>query len=358
MARPSFPKHDLYKVLGVESTASLDDIKKAYRDLCKRVHPDKAEGGSTPENNARFQQIQEAWEILRDEVLRREYDDYRANGAKDSSHREARDDSGRRHRTRKDWEERSGKSEDPRSRQGFGRDQAHDDYPGDTYGSKPNRQRKPYYEKWGDTYYDDGPYETSEGGPYPFSRFRGQHFGSGPARGTQHESYEEHHVPKNPRGPPHAVKLEDRIVTMRLRVDMRQVSRELDNLHADIRSFSKTFVSHEFSETCRWCTLLDGVNVAFDSVEDLYDVLQLRLKEVEAAHSFSSVTAHHLPELLGVLQAHITRMKYSATAVLVILDQLSQFPPPAAERWLLEDLELRLRTMLKAKWIPSDWHSI
>ncbi|KAI0842565.1 DnaJ-domain-containing protein [Hypoxylon sp. FL0890] len=361
MARPSFPKHDLYKALGVESTASLDDIKKAYRDLCKKVHPDKAEGGNTPENNLRFQQVQEAWEILRDKVLRREYDDYRANGAKDSSHREHRDaDSGRRRKARKEREERTGKSDHARSRRESARDQAYDAYPGGTYGSKPNRQRKPYYEKWGDTYYDDGPYETSQGdqyhsgGPPPFSGFQGPRPGPSSTRGPQYESYEEyHHVPQNPRGPPHATKLEDRIVTMRLRVDLRQASRDLDDLQAVFKCLTDTLVA----EDSRCCEILEDVRSAFDVIEDLYDFLHMRLKEVEAAHPSSSATAHHLPELLGILQAHITRMKYSMAAVEVIMDELSYSPPPEAQRWLFDDLELRLRTMARAAGWPRDWPS-
>ncbi|KAI1416227.1 DnaJ-domain-containing protein [Hypoxylon sp. FL1857] len=359
MARPNFPKHDLYKVLGVESTASLEDIKRAYRELCKKVHPDKAAGGNNQENTERFQRVQEAWEILRDEVLRREYDSYRASGARDS-HRDNKDaDSGRRRKARKEREERPGSS---RSERPGSRDSAYNDA-GDTYGSKPNRQRKPYYEKWGGTY-DDEPYEGHQddeyhpGGPPPFSGFHGPYTSRrpapGPAPGPQYEPYEERYMPEDPRGPPHAVKLEDRIITMRLWVDMRQASRELDSLQVDIKTFKSTFIPHPFTDDCRWCTLLDGVSAAFDSLEDLYDVLHMRLKDVEVAHPMSRVTAHNLPELLGILQAHITRMKYAATAVLVILDQLSYFPPSVAERWLLDDLELRLRTMTKARWVPTD----
>lgn len=355
MARLNFPKHDLYKVLGVNSTASLDDIKKAYRELCMKVHPDKAQGGSTPANTQRFQQVQEAWEILRDEVLRREYDEYRANSAKDSSYRDYKDaDAGRRQKTR------TGTGENTQSKQSA-RDQTYNDSPGDTYGSKPNRQRKPYYEKWGegDSYSDDDPYETNRGDQYrsgpppPFPGFHGPYPGPGPAPGPQY-GFDEHFVPRSPRGPPDAVKLEDRIVAMRLRIDMRHASQELDILQSDIKGFSKHFIPHKFSKDCKWCGLLEDVNAAFDSLEELYDLIHSRLQVVEAGNALSSATARHLPELLGILQGHITRMRYSATATRVILGQLLYLPAVAAESWLFDDLEARLKTMAMPKWMPVD----
>ncbi|OTA89214.1 hypothetical protein M434DRAFT_34489 [Hypoxylon sp. CO27-5] len=344
MVRLNFPKHDLYKVLGVESTAKLDDIKKAYRDLCKKVHPDKAEGGSTPENNKRFQQVQEAWEILRDEVLRREYDEHRANSAKDSSYRDNKDaDGGRRHKSR------TGKSEYTQRKQSA-RDQTYNDYPGDTYGSKPNRQRKPYYEKWDPDGTNRGEYHP--GPPPPFPGFHGPYPGPGPMPGPHYNSHDD--VPRGPRGQPDAVKLEDRIIAMRLRVDMRHISRELDSLQADIKSFSKTFIPHKFSTDCKWCRLLDNVSAAFNSLEELYDLIHSRLQVVEAGNSLSSAVARHLPELFGILQGHVTRMRYSATAVLVILDQIFYLPSVAAEGWLFDDLEVRLKTMSIPKWMPMD----
>ncbi|KAI0144110.1 DnaJ-domain-containing protein [Hypoxylon sp. NC0597] len=352
MARLNFPKHDLYKVLGVESTASLDDIKKAYRDLCRKVHPDKAEGGSTPANNQRFQQVQEAWEILRDEVLRREYDEYRANSAKDSSYRDYKDaDAGRRQKTR------TGTRENTQSKQST-RDHTYNDYPGDTYGSKPNRQRKPYYEKWGDSYPDD-PYETDQddqyrsGPPPPFPGFHGPYPGAGPTPGPQY-GFDEHYMPRSPRGPPGTVKLEDRIVAMRLRIDMRHAYQDLDILQADIKGLSKNFIPHKFTKDCKWCLLLENVNAAFDSLEELYDLIHFRLKMVETGNPQWSVTARHLPELLGILQGHLTRMRYSATAARVILNQLLYLPAAATEGWLFDDLEVRLKTMATPKWMPTD----
>lgn len=59
---------DYYKTLGVEKTASADQIKQAYRRLASQHHPDK--GGDT----ARFQEIQEAYATLSDDAKRHMYD--------------------------------------------------------------------------------------------------------------------------------------------------------------------------------------------------------------------------------------------------------------------------------------------
>lgn len=66
-----------YEILGVEQTASLDDIKKAYRRLCKKYHPDKLVGKSEKEKEEgeeKFKQIGLAYETLSDERKRQEYD--------------------------------------------------------------------------------------------------------------------------------------------------------------------------------------------------------------------------------------------------------------------------------------------
>ncbi|MBP6628670.1 MAG: J domain-containing protein [Kofleriaceae bacterium] len=74
------PAVDHYKVLGVESKASIDDIKKAYRKLAKANHPDSTGGDKTKEQ--RFKQISNAYEVLGDPKKRAQYDAIRAGGGR------------------------------------------------------------------------------------------------------------------------------------------------------------------------------------------------------------------------------------------------------------------------------------
>lgn len=62
-------KKNYYDVLGVSKNASQDDIKKAYRNLSKKYHPDRNGG-----DDSKFKEINEAYDILGDERKRREYD--------------------------------------------------------------------------------------------------------------------------------------------------------------------------------------------------------------------------------------------------------------------------------------------
>ena len=65
---------DHYLALGVSSSASLADIKKAYRQQAARHHPDRS---TAPDAAARFRMVQEAYDVLGDEARRETYDNNR-----------------------------------------------------------------------------------------------------------------------------------------------------------------------------------------------------------------------------------------------------------------------------------------
>jgi molecular chaperone DnaJ len=69
---------DLYGVLGVASNASQEEIKRAFRALARQYHPD---ANPDPEAEARFKQINAAYEVLSDPVKRQRYDAYGDAGA-------------------------------------------------------------------------------------------------------------------------------------------------------------------------------------------------------------------------------------------------------------------------------------
>ncbi len=71
---------DLYQTLGVQRTASPDDIKKAYRQLAVKHHPDRNKGDKSSEE--KFKEINHAYEILSDPEKRKLYDQFGEDGVK------------------------------------------------------------------------------------------------------------------------------------------------------------------------------------------------------------------------------------------------------------------------------------
>src|SRR5437867_8215890 len=74
---------DFYSVLGVQRSASDDDIKKAYRKLAMTYHPDRNNGAKDAEE--RFKAITEAYDVLRDPQKRAAYDRYGEAGLRGSA---------------------------------------------------------------------------------------------------------------------------------------------------------------------------------------------------------------------------------------------------------------------------------
>ncbi|MBR5474476.1 MAG: molecular chaperone DnaJ [Lachnospiraceae bacterium] len=67
-------KRDYYEVLGVSKTATDAELKKAYRNLAKKYHPDTNQGN--PEAEAKFKEASEAYAVLSDAEKRRQYDQF------------------------------------------------------------------------------------------------------------------------------------------------------------------------------------------------------------------------------------------------------------------------------------------
>lgn len=70
---------DFYKILGIPKTATDDEIKKAYRKLALRYHPDK---NKAPNAEEKFKEVAEAYEVLSDKNKRELYDKYGEDGLK------------------------------------------------------------------------------------------------------------------------------------------------------------------------------------------------------------------------------------------------------------------------------------
>src|SRR5690349_22922331 len=71
---PAASKQDFYELLGVSRDAKADEIRKSYRKLARKYHPDLNPGDKAAED--KFKDIQEAYEILNDPKKKEMYDQY------------------------------------------------------------------------------------------------------------------------------------------------------------------------------------------------------------------------------------------------------------------------------------------
>lgn len=73
-------KRDYYEILGVKKSASLEEIRKSYRELALRYHPDRVPHEQKKESEEKFKEISEAYAILSDSQKRALYDQYGHSG--------------------------------------------------------------------------------------------------------------------------------------------------------------------------------------------------------------------------------------------------------------------------------------
>jgi molecular chaperone DnaJ len=87
-------KRDYYEILGVARSASGEEIKRSYRRLAMKYHPDRNNGDTRGEAEAKFKECAEAYEVLSDDTKRQRYDQYGhagVQGSHDFSHMDVTD---------------------------------------------------------------------------------------------------------------------------------------------------------------------------------------------------------------------------------------------------------------------------
>ena len=82
-------KRDFYEILGVSRNASQDEIKKAYRQMAMKFHPDRNAGNK--ESEEIFKEAAEAYEVLGDPEKKQRYDQYGHEGLRGTNYRDFND---------------------------------------------------------------------------------------------------------------------------------------------------------------------------------------------------------------------------------------------------------------------------
>lgn len=100
---------DYYKVLNVSTDATKDEIKKAFRSLAKKYHPDR--NANDKEALRKFQEVNEAYEVLSNEEARKQYDDKRKSGFKESSKAEGNNKNNKSSNHNRKYEDKSASME-------------------------------------------------------------------------------------------------------------------------------------------------------------------------------------------------------------------------------------------------------
>ncbi len=90
---PTTPR-DYYDILGITKAATPDAIKKAYRRLARKYHPDLHPGSKKVEMEKNFKELNEAYEVIGDEEKRKKYDQYGSQWKNAEAYQRTRDETG------------------------------------------------------------------------------------------------------------------------------------------------------------------------------------------------------------------------------------------------------------------------